>query len=570
MTDEGIQISDRERQILEVVATGASNHEIAQELNISVHTVKVHLRNIYSKIGVQSRAAATRYAVEHGLVHIPRQSRPDSVPVTEFPDGDEMSELDADDNDNESDNDAPAIGDGDVAEQTQHNGTGAGQQEPLIVEPATPLSAPVCATKPETQEDIAQPETATDSSQIALASSQTPPPPASLTLATPETVVSATTRTSENTEKPDTLVPTDQSGSNTHHSPRVIPGFAHSPLLLIGLAVISVVLTIALVYTLLHQTQSTVAIPTAALQDATNTIAQTAAPERWSERTSMPKSRANFAATAYDYDGKMYIIGGSVAGTAMAAVERYDPANDVWVTLEEKPTAVSHIQAVTLGGLIYVPGGEGEDGTVLDIFEVYDPRSQQWKSMPPLPAPRSHYALASFEGQLYLFGGWDGTMYCADVFIYNPMEEQWHTGQPLPRPRRNAGAAIAEDRIYVIGGEDEYGPVQVNERYDTTVSSDEYHWQSAAPLPVAIAQPSVASIISSIFVFDAQRHQMLRYNPSTDSWHVEEIPARSASPAQVVALRSSIFVFGLPIGNKAGKVSEYHAIYEVFLPEVSR
>lgn len=573
MTDDGIQISDRERQILEVVATGASNHEIAQELNISVHTVKVHLRNIYSKIGVQSRAAATRYAVEHGLVHISRQSSPDSVPATEFSAGDETSELDADDSDSDNDTNESEADGGDVETQARYNGTGeyddvSGQQTSSIVVSAMPSPESPSANKPETQVDTSQSEIADGSSQTALALSQATPVP--LTPATPETIVPATTPTSESAEKADTLAPTDQTVSNTHHSPRTVSGFAHSPLLLIGLAVVSVVLTIALVYTLLHQTQSTVATPTIVTQEATDTIAQIAAPERWTEHTAMLKPRTNFAATAYDYDGKMYIIGGSVADAATAVVERYDPVNDVWVTLEEKPTAVSHIQAVTLGGLIYVPGGENANGNVLDIFEVYDPRSQNWMSLPSLPSPRSHYALASFEGQIYLFGGWDGQTYCADVFIYNPIEEQWYTGQQLARPRRNAGAAVAEDRIYVIGGEDEYGPVQVNERYDTTTSAGDYHWQSAAPLPVAIAHPSVASIISSIFVFDAQRHQMLRYNPSTDAWHVEEIPAHSASPAQVVALRSSIFVFGLPVGNKTGKVSEYHAMYEVFLPEVSR
>src|SRR5262245_28469986 len=64
------QISEREREILRLVATGATNQQIAQQLNISANTVKVHLRNIFGKIGAASRTEATLYAVRTGLVRV--------------------------------------------------------------------------------------------------------------------------------------------------------------------------------------------------------------------------------------------------------------------------------------------------------------------------------------------------------------------------------------------------------------------------------------------------------------------------------------------------------------------
>ena len=69
-----VELSDREKEILKLVATGVSNKEIAYHLGISPNTVKVHLRNVFTKIGAASRTEAALTAVRMGLVE---QAAPD-------------------------------------------------------------------------------------------------------------------------------------------------------------------------------------------------------------------------------------------------------------------------------------------------------------------------------------------------------------------------------------------------------------------------------------------------------------------------------------------------------------
>jgi DNA-binding NarL/FixJ family response regulator len=64
----GAGLSAREREVLAGLAAGQTNREIAETLVISQHTVGRHVESIFAKLGVSSRAAATAYAYQHGLL----------------------------------------------------------------------------------------------------------------------------------------------------------------------------------------------------------------------------------------------------------------------------------------------------------------------------------------------------------------------------------------------------------------------------------------------------------------------------------------------------------------------
>lgn len=66
--DEGPRLSEREAEIVRLLAEGLSSPEIADALTVSVATVKTHLRNLYDKLQVSDRAAAVARAMRQGLL----------------------------------------------------------------------------------------------------------------------------------------------------------------------------------------------------------------------------------------------------------------------------------------------------------------------------------------------------------------------------------------------------------------------------------------------------------------------------------------------------------------------
>ncbi|HEU4787350.1 MAG TPA: LuxR C-terminal-related transcriptional regulator, partial [Gemmatimonadaceae bacterium] len=63
----GTDLTDREIQVLRLIATGKTNRAIAASLGISEKTVARHVANLFLKLGVSTRAAATAYAYQHDL-----------------------------------------------------------------------------------------------------------------------------------------------------------------------------------------------------------------------------------------------------------------------------------------------------------------------------------------------------------------------------------------------------------------------------------------------------------------------------------------------------------------------
>lgn len=67
-TGEGEKLTDREIDVLRLVARGASNSEVADKLGVTINTVKTHLKHIFDKLQIDNRTQAATYALKTGLV----------------------------------------------------------------------------------------------------------------------------------------------------------------------------------------------------------------------------------------------------------------------------------------------------------------------------------------------------------------------------------------------------------------------------------------------------------------------------------------------------------------------
>jgi two-component system, NarL family, response regulator LiaR len=65
--DEAVRFSPREREVVDLVARGLTNQEIAVRLYLGANTVKTYLRGAYRKMGATSRATALLWIIEHDL-----------------------------------------------------------------------------------------------------------------------------------------------------------------------------------------------------------------------------------------------------------------------------------------------------------------------------------------------------------------------------------------------------------------------------------------------------------------------------------------------------------------------
>lgn len=458
MATDTSQISEREREILRLLAEGATNQQIADQLNISVNTVKVHVRNIFSKLGVTSRTEATLYAVRMGLVQVG----------------------------------ASAV-------------AGPPVEAPLEVEaaPVAPIAEPVAPADADQHDDaISAPEVAFDATTFDDRSARTP----AVSQAAPGIdrrlllaggllaallVVALVVAIARPTLQPTPTVIAPTAGvllPNPDERWRELPelpaarasfGLAYfdRKLYVIGGEVDGKPSNQVVRYDASTKTWVALSAKPTAVSDVQAIVVgnkiyvpggrlESGAisdhldvydPQResWATLKPLPQPRSGYALVAVE--GKLYLFGGWDGAAYHAEVWQYDPDQNTWTTRPPMPTARAFAgAAVTLEGQVYVVGGEDASGP-LTVNERFTPAQDNdgdnpWTVQAPLPGPHSHMAVTTASDLIFVLSGAAAT---GDSLLYNSTIDTWQQLKtPLGPNLRDLRAQAVGNNLYILGGRD--------------------------------------------------------------------------------------------------------------------
>jgi DNA-binding CsgD family transcriptional regulator len=376
MADFGEPLTKRENEILELVATGVTNREIAHRLHISVNTVKVHARNIFAKLGAESRTEATMIALREGLVTVPGGAEATLMAAEAHPRRLEPETL------------PPPL---------------PWYQRVALVVAALLAAMVIVATWPRqgAQTDASldpppdQPPQVPSGASVEAAASQwgelaqMPTRRAYLALAAVEgQIIAIGGRTAEGISP---AVEIYDPAEDIWARGADIP----SPVANVSAAVID----------------TRIYVPggcDSAYQPTPMVQVYDVQADTWRNTGPMPAPRCAYALEAYG--GRIYLFGGRDGDRYVATTYVYDPASDEWLEAPAMSSARGFAATASLGGRIYVVGGY--DGTrELTTCAYFDPRAESWNPCAPLTVGRGALGLLSLGNQLYAIGGGGWTSY---------------------------------------------------------------------------------------------------------------------------------------------------------------
>lgn len=403
-------LSERELDVLQCMANGASNREIAQTLSISPNTVKVHLRNIYAKLGVSSRTEATTVAIQQRVIEISGMGVELTTPA-QVNDGGED--------------------DGEGKDEAAGSPVAETAAQPPALAPVTSSSAVTnrAATAAGTSDAAARlPWRRLAVGTLVL-----------LVLGLAVTLVwqiLAANSIGETSVESEPFVEQPIDGSHWRSSRAMPQPRSHMALVAVGLNI----------YQIGGEDENGV-VNDVMVYDTDRLIWHTAA----------PKLTAVADATADVLAGEIYVPGGRQAnGQPTTSVEVYSPANNAWRTVSDLPRPISGGLALSDGSYLYLFGGWDGQNYLADNY-FYDPASGQWHPLPPMSQGRAFTVGGLAAGQIYVVGGSDGSTDLALCERFDLLDNTWAECPPLNRPRAAAGAVVLLNQLYVFGGDASFG-----------------------------------------------------------------------------------------------------------------
>jgi len=425
VSDQGTPLSDREMEIVRLLATGATNHQIARELFISVNTVKVHLRNIYGKLDVASRTEATMVAVRQGWVQVAREGSAGTADAV-------GAEITADALDAAPANPVlPRLEQWPPISLAKRIGLVAAMLLVLMVLFVPPVlqgrsngveADPIGGVFPTAPSDSTPTRWHTRA--------QMPTPRTDHAVVAHQGLVYAIGGVSASgvTGRVEAYDPRTDAWTTRRSKP--------TPVGFIAAVEVNAKIYVPGGIDAGRQPQAILEIYDPAL-------------DTWESGAPLPRPLGAYGLAALN--GKIYLFGGRDERGYVASVYRYDPQADAWEELPPMSKARGFLGAAAIGDLIYVVGGY-DDLTELDLCQAYDPATGTWATRASMDMPRGGLALIPVRGQLYAIGGgMDG--YLAFNERYDPRIDDWlRIETPVTEQWRGLGADFVNPNLYAIGG----------------------------------------------------------------------------------------------------------------------
>lgn len=429
MADELTPLSDREKELLQLVATGATNQQIARELFISVNTVKVHLKNIYFKLDVGSRTEATMVAVRQGWVEVPRAP-------------------------GEADEEALVTPPPETApDQERWSRVSAAKRAGLVLAMLLALVALFLPQMFQSQATGGEPDPVGSvfPTPTALTGSssgrwhtraQMPTPRSGLAVAAYDGIIYAIGGVDNDGVTAKVEVYDPEADVWTARSPKpTAVGF-------VSAAVVG----------------SKIYVPGGiGVGQQHQNVLEVYVPEKdtWEARAPMPEPLGAYGLAVLD--DRLYLFGGSDGQDYVTSSYQYDPETDRWEALQPLAQARGFLSATALGDRIYVVGGyDGE--TEYDTCDVYEPSTDTWIPRSPMDLRRGGLSLVAVRENLYAIGGGMDD-YMAFNERYDPKVDVWSRFEtPVTEQWWGLGAAFVSPHIYAIGGRSGSN-LSVNEAY---------------------------------------------------------------------------------------------------------
>ncbi|MBI4422444.1 MAG: fibronectin type III domain-containing protein, partial [Elusimicrobia bacterium] len=198
--------------------------------------------------------------------------------------------------------------------------------------------------------------------------------------------------------------------------------------------------------------------------------------DSWAARASLPTARRPMAAAA---EGKAYFIGGD-GGSALAVNEEYDPVADTFAVRAPMPTARGYGMAFSIGGTVYVAGGNNLGGVHYAATEAFDPQTGAWTAKAPMTAARSGAAVAVIGGDAYVAGGENSGGDLVLSAAYDAGADTWTARASIPAGRHDLAGVALGGKLFAVGGWSG-GAQSTNYEYDPQADS----WVTRTAMPAA-------------------------------------------------------------------------------------